>query len=62
MSIKVNYEDKKMVIRPEGPVKLKIFLIEDRPTYARSFTHLAPHIAEKGWSPYQEQPSSTGGS
>ena len=62
MSVEVNYEDKKMVIRPEGPVKLKIFLIEDRPTYERSFTHPAPHIAEKGWSPCQEKPSSTGGS
>jgi hypothetical protein len=59
MSVNVNYEDRKMVIRPEGPVKLKIFLIEDRPTCERSFAHPAPHIAEKGWSPCQGKPTST---
>jgi hypothetical protein len=48
-----------MVIRPEGPVKLKIFLIDDRPICERSFTHLPSHIAEKGWSPCEKEPSST---
>jgi hypothetical protein len=60
MSVKVNYEDEKMVIRPEGPVKLKIFLIEDRPICERSFAHLL--TTEEGQSPCQEKPGSTDGS
>jgi hypothetical protein len=37
-----------MVIRPEGGVKLKIFMLDGRLAGERSFTHLALHTVKKG--------------